>query len=70
MQYRVAWEIDVEADSPRQAAEEALRIMQAPKNEPDSANVFRVMESRQVNEGPDMFRDFEETIDLEEFGLD
>jgi hypothetical protein len=66
MEYRVAWEIDVEADSPREAAEKAREIMQAPKTEPDSANVFQVLESWQARKGPDMFRDFAETIDLEE----
>jgi hypothetical protein len=66
MEYRVAWEIDVEADSPREAAEKAREIMQRPKTEPDSANVFQVLESWQANKGPDMFRDFAETIDLEE----
>ena len=66
MEYRVAWEIDVEADSPREAAEKAREIMQAPKTEPDSANVFQVLESWQARKGPDMLRDFAETIDLEE----
>lgn len=40
--YRVIWEIDAEAETPRAAAEWALRIMQAPKDEPDSAVVFDV----------------------------
>ena len=37
--FRVAWEIDVEAETPRQAAEEALKI----QRDPDSvATVFEV----------------------------
>lgn len=66
MEYRVAWEIDVDADSPREAAEKAREIMQAPKTEPDSANVFQVLESWQARKGPHMFLDFAETIDLEQ----
>jgi hypothetical protein len=30
--YRVTWEIDVEADSPQKAAEEALRIQRDPNS--------------------------------------
>jgi len=35
--YRVTWEIDIEADSPREAAEQALKIQRRPGS---SAVVF------------------------------
>ena len=38
--YRVCWEIDVEADSPREAAIVAMRM----QNEETTANVFDVTE--------------------------
>jgi hypothetical protein len=65
MEYRVAWEIDVEADSPHQAAEAAREIMKRPTT-PGGANVFQVLESWQARKGPHMFLDFAETIDLDE----
>jgi hypothetical protein len=40
-QYLVEWRIDIEADSPREAAEEAFRIMQEPDT---SATCFDVIE--------------------------
>jgi len=32
MEYHITWEIDVEADSPREAAEAALRIQRNPQS--------------------------------------
>lgn len=40
--YRVSWEIDLDAANPREAAQEALRIMRDPKS---IATVFYVIES-------------------------
>lgn len=40
--YLVTWEIDIEADSPREAAEKALRIQRDPES---IATVFAVTES-------------------------
>lgn len=40
--YRVIWEIDIDADSPQEAATEALRIQRAPYS---TATVFKVIES-------------------------
>lgn len=40
MNYLVAWYIDIEADSPKEAAEEALRIQRDPSS---IATVFDVM---------------------------
>lgn len=37
--YTVTWDIDIEADSPREAAEEAQRIMQDPES---TAQYFKV----------------------------
>jgi hypothetical protein len=34
MEYRVSWEIDVDADSPEEAAREAFNIMKAPDHFP------------------------------------
>ena len=54
MNYRVLWEIDVEAENPRKAAEEARRIQLDPNS---IANVFGIA----INlDGPF------ENIDLEE----
>lgn len=39
--YRITWEIDVEADSPYEAAKEAKKIQQDPES---TANVFVVEE--------------------------
>ena len=39
MEYRVIWEIDIEAESPKAAAEEALNIQQDKGSE---ARVFKV----------------------------
>jgi len=58
--YRVSWEIDVEADSPREAAEKALEIQKRPDS---TATVFRVLSSHE-NNGPYAFADFAEEIDL------
>ena len=41
-EYRVIWEIDVDADNPTDAAEKALRIMIDTGRGPDDANVFHV----------------------------
>lgn len=42
-EYRITWEIDIEAGNPRKAAEEALRIMK----DPDSiASVFTVWDAK------------------------
>lgn len=46
--YRVSWEIDVSADSPRSAAEQAWGLMRAPGS---TANVFKVQQIGQ--EAPD-----------------
>lgn len=42
MEYRVHWEIDVEAESPTAAARQALTIQRDPNS---TANVFDVCES-------------------------
>jgi len=39
MNYRVSWEIDIDADSPREAAERALEIQRRPDS---TATVFTV----------------------------
>lgn len=41
--YRVVWEIDIEADDPRTAAREALRIQRDPRS---IATVFNVTDTR------------------------
>lgn len=41
--YRVLWEIDIEADSPQEAAAQAL-IIQRDNDPANSANVFEVRE--------------------------
>ena len=43
MEYRVTWEIDVHAKSPRAAAREALRIQRDPES---IATVFSVRETK------------------------
>jgi hypothetical protein len=43
MEYRVTWEIDVHAKSPREAAREALRIQRDPES---IATVFSVRETK------------------------
>ena len=43
MEYRILWEIDLDADSPRAAARLAWEIMQRPGS---TANVFTVIDSR------------------------
>lgn len=41
--YRVTWEIDVEADSPREAAMQAMQMMPRDLSDPeDGATVFEV----------------------------
>jgi hypothetical protein len=45
MYYKVAWEIDIEADSPEDAAREALAIMRNPHS---IATVFEVWGNDQV----------------------
>lgn len=46
MLYRVTWKIDINAESPREAAEEARRI----QRDPDStANVFDVTPHENLN---------------------
>jgi hypothetical protein len=44
--YRVSWEIDIDADSPRQAAELALDIMRDPRS---IGTVFKVEDATQVH---------------------
>ncbi|MGW5147556.1 hypothetical protein [Rhodococcus koreensis] len=39
-EYRVIWEIDIDADTPQQAAEKAWETMRKPDS---TANVFRVV---------------------------
>lgn len=41
MTYHVVWEIDIDADSPREAAEQAFHYMQIPGT---SANAFDVFD--------------------------
>ena len=41
-EYKVAWEIDIEADSPRKAAEIAFQIMHDTQTDYDSACFFAV----------------------------
>ena len=41
MTMHLTWDIDLEADSPREAAEQALRIMQRPDS---TATVFTVVD--------------------------
>ena len=60
--FRVAWFIDVDADTPRDAASVAFGMMQRPGT---SANVFDVLEASRDN-GPHSFADFAETIDLDQ----
>jgi hypothetical protein len=55
--YRVAWEIDVEAESPRQAAEEALKIQREPQS---TTTVFKVFGQHYDPPAPSNF----EVIDL------
>jgi hypothetical protein len=40
--YLVTWEIDIDADSPREAAEKALAIQRNPES---TATVFQVLEN-------------------------
>jgi hypothetical protein len=60
--YRVTWEIDLEADSPREAAIEAQAIQRDPES---TANVFSV---RNRSDPQDALRDGgpAEEIDLDE----
>lgn len=44
--YRVRWEIDIEANTPQQAAQEALVIQRDPNS---NATVFDVEDSRGVS---------------------
>ena len=57
-EYRVKWEIDIEATSPRKAAEEALKIQHDPFS---TATVFQVCLSNGLWSSPNPS---EETIDL------
>lgn len=57
-EYRVKWDIDIEADSPREAAKEALSIQRDPGSE---AVVFEVVDT----DSGEIF-----TIDLLEEGGD
>lgn len=41
-EYHVTWEIDIEAGSPREAAEIALQIMHDTQTDPDSACIFKM----------------------------
>jgi hypothetical protein len=43
--YLVTWEIDMEAETPREAAQRALEIMQDPES---IGTVFKVADARQV----------------------
>lgn len=55
--YLVTWEIEIEADTPRKAAEEALRIQ---RDSESMAKVFKVYADDEKF-GPEMV-----TVDLEE----
>ena len=44
--YLVAWEIDIEAETPREAAERALAIMQDPES---IGTVFKVADAKEVH---------------------
>jgi hypothetical protein len=50
-EYRVRWEIDVEAESPREAAEKALATQRDPESE---ATVFDVSEKQWRGDGYDL----------------
>jgi hypothetical protein len=43
--YLVTWEIDMEAETPREAAQRALDIMR----DPESGTVFKVADGKQVH---------------------
>ena len=45
--YLVTWEIDIDADSPREAAEKALAIQRNPES---TATVFQVLEQDTEND--------------------
>lgn len=45
--YFVSWEIDIDADSPREAAEKALAIQRDPES---TATVFQVLEHDTEND--------------------
>ncbi|MBD3262045.1 MAG: hypothetical protein GF334_10345 [Candidatus Altiarchaeales archaeon] len=47
-EYRIVWEINIEADNPREAAEEALRIQRDPES---CATVFEVREEGTEEDG-------------------
>jgi len=62
VEYRVSWFIDVDAESPREAAEKALQIQRDPAS---TAVVFDVAEAAGVTglDGEDLYEPAEE-IDL------
>lgn len=48
-EYRVVWKIDLDAETAREAAEEALRIMRDPEG---IATVFQIFEARPTGHLP------------------
>lgn len=61
--YVVGWTIDIEADSPREAAQKALEIQRRPGS---IATVFDVAEAETLNGQPIGLTRNHETIDLSE----
>lgn len=60
--YSVSWEIEIEADSPREAAQEALAIQRDPNS---IATVFSVIEASR-NTSPGSMTVYGVEIDLQE----
>jgi len=61
MEYRIKWEIDLEADSPEQAARLAQAIQRDPKS---TASIFEVVPMEKMIEPK--LNEHEKTIDLDE----
>jgi hypothetical protein len=59
-EYYIEWSIEIDADSPREAAEKALAIQRDPNS---SATVFKVWERAEMPDEP-------EIIDLDEPVID
>lgn len=56
-EYRVVWEIDIEADTPKEAAKKALKIQRDPES---TATVFDTFERGDISQ----FSDIPITVDL------
>lgn len=61
MKYFVTWEIDVDAESPREAAQKALNIQ---RDENSLATVFKVYTVEEEGSGPESLGVQETTVDL------